>query len=189
MGDYELHPSFLELKAPKRPKDPRFDLEGIFDTYFERVGPEFPNIPKDAFSEWLYMFWHEDHIQKLYGYLDIKALVFIQETWSLGQCLSIQWYDRFKRVSSVENDWSVEHFQRQYRGWEGDVVPSWIEKGTWFSPIWVLDTTTFGEKVLHQKIKKPLMLIEGHSRLGTLRLFAKNDMAGPEHRVWVVRHG
>jgi hypothetical protein len=155
-----------------------------FEKYLSVISPEFPNIPRGAFFEWIYPFWNE-HISSLYGNLDFKNLVFSLEDWSASQCLLIDWWARFSTVKSVEENWSLEYFYKVF-SFSNDVVSSWRERGTWFKPIWVLNSESFPMGRLHPDIKKPFMLIEGHTRLGTLRLHNKQGLAGPTHKVWVI---
>ena len=180
-----IHPTFQELEAPKHPKDPRFD-PNPFEEYHNRVQPAFPNIPRDAFAEWIFPFWHWDHMQTLYGNLDFSRLSFEFTSWDLADCLCIKWYSGFSRVESIENQWTLDYFQEAFALWE-EVLNSWMNRGTWFKPIWVLDVQSFGGQILHPDIQLPYMLIEGHGRLGTLRLFAKEGRASGEHSIWLVK--
>ena len=184
MSEGNLHPSFLELKTPKHPKNPKYDPDG-FGEYFGRVKHGFSHIPEDAFREWIYPFWEHAHIQKLYGNLDFRRLTFSIEVWSLAKCLSVGWYSKFDRVERIENNWSIEDFISAYR-FNNDLVDWWLNTGTWLKPIWVLDAVSFENTNLNQDIKKPYMLIEGHSRLGALRMFNKNGRANQNNTVWTI---
>jgi hypothetical protein len=177
-----MHPNFLRLKPPEDPLDPRWDDR--FEGYMQRVAPDFPNIPRAAFEEWLYSFWPR-HISDLYGRIDFRALLFDVEEWSTAQCFDIEWYKLFNAVQSVEEHWTVEHFYEANR-YRPEVQASWRGHGTWRVPPWVLKTATLRKRERHRDLR-PLMLIEGHTRLGTLRLFKKNGLSADRHRVWVVR--
>src|ERR1700678_4493305 len=102
-------PNNLLLKPPKLsalcPNPDSFPEE--FEKYLSNVMPEFPNIPRDAFEEWIFPFGR-DHILRLYGKLDFKNINFSLKEWSISKCLTIQWWSHFNGVESTENGWPIE---------------------------------------------------------------------------------
>lgn len=182
----KCHPNNLLIEPPElsvfNPLPRSFPED--YKKYLSVVCSEFPNIPTDAFEEWIFSFWH-DHISVIYGNLDFRNLNFVLESWVISKCLKIQWRSSFTFVQSVENNWTIEDFYKTH-SFEKNRVSYWKDLGTWYKPIWVLDSESFSPEQLHSDIKKPFMLIEGHTRLGALRLHNKHGFAGQTHKVWVI---
>ena len=89
-------------------------------------------------------------------------------------------------MESIEHKWTYSYFPEAYQHWE-PVLEYWVKHGTWLKQPWVLEVRNFDGGSLHSDVKSPYMLIEGHSRLGILRLFAKENQAASQHTLWVVR--
>lgn len=87
--------------------------------------------------------------------------------------------------NSIEENWTLKDFN-EINAVRPEVLASWNQRGTWRTPPWVLDTSTLKKNERHPDLR-PLMLIEGHTRLGTLRLFKKNELGRDQHQIWVVR--
>jgi hypothetical protein len=155
-----------------------------FEKYLSEVSPEFPNVPRDAFEEWIYPFWNE-HISLLYGGLDFKKLNFSLDTWPMSKFHLVKCYKKFDRHTSIQEEGTIEHLYQCY-AYHKEAVSYWKDLGTWFKPPWVLDSNSFPSEMLHRDIEKPLMLIEGHTRLGGLRLHDKNGLASQTHKIWVI---
>lgn len=175
----ELWPPELSVSNPNPSSFP-----DEFKKYFSEVMPIFPNIPYEAFEEWIFPFWY-DHISLLYGNLDFKKLNFFIDEWPTSKFSLVKCYKKFNRTENLEKNWDIEFFYKTY-GFNKKVVSYWKDLGTWFKPPWVLDSESFSSGMIHRDVERPFMLIEGHTRLGALRLHEKYNLASGFHKVWVV---
>lgn len=183
-SDLLLHDSFLKLQPHAYSKDPvHFPEE--FEKYWKKISSDFKNIPKDAFIEWIYPFWH-GHIKLLYGNLNFENLNFELTTWPTTKCLEIRWYSKHSRVEQVE-EWDEKLFFKRYQGCP-EILDIWRKEKTWLKPIWVLNSRTFSSTLLSNEVRMPYMLIEGHSRLGALRMFSKTYKTNTNHKVWLISY-
>ncbi|WP_374035768.1 hypothetical protein ACES2I_08785 [Bdellovibrio bacteriovorus] len=181
----ELSSSFLLLKPSVENRSPKFYPEE-FEKDWARISKVFNNIPKEAFEELFFPFWDWDHFQKLYGYLDFHLLKFELITFTNAELAKVGWYSRFDRAESIAR-WSLEDF-RDCFGLQKEVIESWEVDGTWLEPVWILNSTTFPSGVLSNEIKSPYMLIEGHTRMGSLELMKRHNKAGDTHKVWLISY-
>lgn len=144
-------------------------IEEAFETWHERVGAALPNVPPEVAREWIHRHWAESP----YNWMPLDAMRFAEQEWPLNRVLAIG-------VGSLN---SPDAFER--REDPGQWVRDYMEKHrTWSTPIIVLDNQPSFDADFHRH-----HLLEGHRRLGFLRVLAEAGRAAATHRVWSVRIG
>lgn len=143
--------------------------------YCKRVKPLLPHMPTGVLVQWLYK--HSNCALRQWPWLDFRHLRFSLEKWDLATVLKL----RARDEGLIEN----------YRTWlfaevrpvDSELSKRMRQRGTWPRPVMVLDTTMAPDRF---SVPRPLMLMEGHRRLGFLRGLADHGSAKTEHLVWMV---
>lgn len=173
----EVHPATLKYQ-PRRDKHSR-----VVETESEYIGRmhagPLPNWPTEPLKEWL--FRHADQMDD-YAFLGIEGFEFELATWCVGQfpgreafrdegfCDSFQ--DVEDRAAADQDDW-LAHYM--------------LKRGTWNTPIILLDNRGIREFLHEAKLKSPYHLLEGHRRLSFLQGLKRLGKARARHSVWIAR--
>lgn len=149
----------LDGLAPRR--------EESFESWHSRVGTHLPNVPNEVAKEWIHRHWGHSS----YEWMPLLDLRFSLEQWSLARVLEVAVGARGRpdrhEVRENPGEWLKDYMNRH---------------GTWPTPIIVLE----GGQTLRDDLHD-LQLLEGHRRLGYLRVSAMQNACTSEHAVWVVR--
>jgi hypothetical protein len=176
--------------VPGKDEDHREDKQ----QYIGRITSEFPNIPADVLDQWIYPHHFNEEIRLLYGWMDYEKVVFTLAEWGDDQIASIKVYSDFRPYVEMTTRKVRSALPDKLRSIElrEEVVRSWAERGTWRTPIIVLDSKDVAGAPKGVEINRPYQLVEGHTRLGWFNAFrsvqgrdSKNTFT-KTHRLWLM---
>jgi hypothetical protein len=134
------------------------------------------NWPKEVVDQFLFDHGTNEGFRRQYGDLDLSALRWKLEMLSASELASAGVYFGFA-------DWlhNVEADPHEHIGRRPERRAAWAESGSWRVPPILLDRS------LLERGGHGFHLVEGHTRVGTLRgLLALGDLEpGSVHRAWV----
>lgn len=176
--------------APGKDEDHREDKR----QYIGRVRSAFPNIPEDVLDQWIYPHHFNEDMRRLYGWMNYEKLKFSLVAWTNAQVNAVKTYSRFRPyVESTTHkvvmakSGGLSAIERRK-----EVVDSWAGRGTWRTPIIVLDSSSVVGAPKGVEINRPYQLVEGHTRLGWFNaFFSLQDPRGAyplaeAHSVWLM---
>lgn len=149
-------------------------------SYYGRVSQYFNNVPKDIIHQWIFPHFNEPNSVKNYGWLNFDQIQFklISEPTNFFTELSI-----IDDNEEMVNNYEVKDFASWHRKY-------WRDNGTWEVPPIVIDVESFYEDEIPEEseLNGSYQLVEGHNRLGTLKLLQRDGRikVAEHHKVWVV---
>jgi hypothetical protein len=187
-----IHPTWARL-APGKDEDHREDKR----QYISRIRSNFTNLPEDVLEQWIYPHHFNEEMRRLYGWLDYEKVAFSLVKWTSEQVQAVKVYSHFRPY--------VESTTRKVRmagpselssiDLRKEVIASWINRGTWRTPIIVLESSSFVSPPRGIEINRPYQLVEGHTRLGWFIAFLSLQgqrgtyPLAETHSVWLMTAG
>ncbi|AUC79300.1 hypothetical protein CW736_07835 [Nonlabens sp. MB-3u-79] len=151
-----------------------------YDSYYERIEKlNYSHIPKEVIHQWIFPLYNDQNSIKNYSWIDLSKVKFdlIEVKTSFFNDLSI--IDDNKKMV---NEYPINKFALWHRKF-------WEDNGTWEIPPIIIDVASFiNEKPDNSEMNGKYQLIEGHNRLGTLKLLLKDGRIKivEKHSVWVM---
>lgn len=149
------------------------------NTYYERIEKSNHNVPKEVIHQWIFPHYNEPNSSKNYSWIDLKTIKFelVEKPTSFFEELNVI-NDNIQMVNEYPMD-KFAHWHRKF----------WKDNGTWETPPIVIDVNSFLEdKPETSEMKGNYQLIEGHNRLGTLKLLIRDGRISisDNHKVWIL---
>jgi hypothetical protein len=114
--------------------------------------------------------------------------------WGNDQISAVKVYSEFRHYVEMTTRKVLSALPYKLRSIElrEEVVSSWTENGTWWTPIIVLASRDIVEVPADVELNRPYQLVEGHTRFGWFNAFrAGLDCVSPyplanTHKLWLM---
>jgi hypothetical protein len=149
------------------------------ECYYERLEKARCEIPKDIIHQWIFPHFNEPNSNKNYSWINLDTAKFelVYRPISFFEELNI-----IKVNEKMVNDYSMNNLPYWHRDF-------WKKNATWETPPIVIEVNSFAKsKPVSSEIEGDYQLVEGHNRLGTLKLLLKDDRIpiSEKHKVWIL---
>lgn len=149
------------------------------DSYYKRLAKANCDIPKDIIHQWIFPHYNEPNSNKNYSWINLESVKFelIDKPTSFFEELNI-----INDNEEMVNQYPMNKFAYWHRDF-------WKKNATWETPPIVIDVNSFLEnKPKTSEMEGDFQLVEGHNRLGTLKLLIKDGRIpiSENHKVWIL---
>lgn len=174
------------MEPPRRNDPSDFEHESL-ESYLDRWPAELGNVPDDVIEHWFYR--HNEQVPELCKVYDFGSWNFELQTFDNEKIQEIRHFeDELEKLDATGDRLMAE-------GMPGyDTAEYMLENGTFPCPIIVAYMA--GGHCHHkgmgdETMLEPYHLVEGHRRLGFLRVMIRSDHPSLQeaHSVWVVTIG
>ena len=167
------HKSWL-IFEPKKGEDLKNN-----DTYYERIIAANSEIPKEIVHQWIFPHYNDANSCKNYSWIDLDSVEFnlVEKPTEFFEELNI-----INDNEEMVNNYSVDKFASWHRRF-------WKENGTWETSPIIINVNSFADgKPKTAELEGNYQLVEGHNRLGTLKLLIRDGRipVAKTHKVWVL---
>lgn len=147
-------------------------------SYYERLTTLKCEIPREIIHQWIFPHYNNANSQKNYSWIDLESVRFELKEYatSFFEDLNIIEDNR-----EMVNKYSIYDFPFWHRRF-------WANNGTWETPPIVINVNLFiNEKPVEAELNGNFQLVEGHNRLGTLKLSKRDGrFVSDFHKVWIL---
>lgn len=153
---------------------------GNYKSYYDRISQYLDDVPKEVVHQWIFPHFNETNSIKNYGWLDLDQIEFNLVTKPTSFFTELNIIDDNEEMV---NNYAIKDFAVWHRKY-------WRDNGTWEVPLIVIDVKSFdeGEIPEESEFHGCYQLVEGHNRLGTLKLLQRDGSItiAESHNVWVI---
>jgi hypothetical protein len=181
------HPSWKALRPHKVFSECRSTDETDRE-YAARIGAEF-GFPEEVLAQWINPHYFNQNTVNNYAWIDFTTVEFTKERWTTERLCALRVIDDYRDFVEERAAMftSIKDFFPTKRDRE-----HWWSLGSWRVPPVLIDIEGLGPIPHHSDIVGRFQLVEGHSRIGYLRAFARiGDSAegqlAREHEVYILR--
>lgn len=156
----------------------------------QRLLPRF-DIPAEVLEQWICAHYFNIETVRNYGWINYDSARFVLEHWSADALMALRVIEHYRRYVDAWAAADCPLDETQFIPGRGD-DESWRSRGTWRVPPVVVDPVGLGDAPPYADIGFAPQLVEGHTRVSSLRRFARLGTrsgvpVARRHAVYVLR--
>lgn len=168
-----IHESWIGLQPEEN------ENLGNSSSYYERILKLNYDIPKEVIHQWIFPHFNEPNSKKNYSWINLNDMKFTLEERPT---------EFFENLTVIKDNLEMvnEYPMNKFAVWHRSF---WKKNGTWEIPPIVIDVNSFiNGKPETAEITGTYQLVEGHNRLGTLKLVIRDGRipVAKSHKVWLM---
>ena len=181
------HSSWKALRPRKVFRESR-STDETDSEYAARIGAAF-GFPEEVLTQWINPHYFNQETVNNYAWIDFSTVAFTKERWTTERLCALRVIEAYRDF--VDERAAMFSSIKEFFPTKPD-REHWRTVGTWRVPPVVIHAEGLAPVPSYSDLVGRFQLVEGHSRMGYLRAFARigdssEGRLAPDHEVYVLR--